>query len=106
MSEALLTQYHLAQVLGAARLMRLVRAGWLAPAQRSPSRVLFRVSDVHAALQRLERGEALPPDRVESERVAKSKERNGHAYVPKGRKVRPVVWDLNLDFSAITSDRL
>jgi hypothetical protein len=50
----LLTQHRLAQVLGAASLLRFVRAGWLTPAQRTPSRVLFRLSDVNAALRRLD----------------------------------------------------
>jgi hypothetical protein len=60
---------------------------------------LFRVADVDAALGRLERGEVCPPDRIESDRVTKSKERNGHAYVPKSKKVRPTLSDLvfNLD---------
>jgi hypothetical protein len=30
----LLNQHHLAQILGAARLRRFIRAGWLTPAQR------------------------------------------------------------------------
>src|SRR6516165_10895331 len=76
----LLTQHRLAQVLGAARLLRFVRAGWLAPAQRTASRVLFRVSDVHAALRRLERGEVCPPDRIASARCNKN-------YVPRPRRI-------------------
>ena len=102
MSEALLTQYHLAQVLGAARLLRFMRAGWLTPVERRPSRVLFSARDVHVALRRLERGQICPPDKIESVRVARSKERNGHAYIPKEKKVRPMVSDL--DFSAINLD--
>ena len=95
----LLTQHRLAQVLGAARLLRFVRAGWLTPAQRTPSRVLFRVSDVHAALRRLERGEVCPPDRIESARTNGSAIRHGRGYVPKPKKVRPTLSDLvfNLD---------
>jgi hypothetical protein len=102
MSEALLTQHIVAQVLGASRLQRLLRAGWLAPRERTPSRVLFSQRDLHAALQRLERGEALPPDRTEVARVRASEERNGHPRVRK-EKVRPVL-DLSaikLDFSSI-----
>jgi hypothetical protein len=101
MSEALLTQHTVSRVIGASRLRRLLRAGWLTPAERTPSRVFYRVSDVRTTLRRLERGEVCPPDRIESDRVAKSKEWNGHAYVPKEKKVRRRVWDLgDLDFSS------
>jgi hypothetical protein len=102
MAEVLITQRRLAQVLGAARLLRFVHAGWLAPVQRTPSRVLYRVSDIHAVLQKLERGQICPPDRIESARTNGSAVRHGRGYMKKGRKVRPTVWDLNLDFSTLT----
>lgn len=96
MSEALLTRYDLVQVLGAARLLRFIRAGWLTPAQRTPSRVLFRVADVHAALQRLERGEVCPPDRIESARTNGSAIRHGRGYVKKVRPFSlPKVWEIS-----------
>jgi hypothetical protein len=102
----LLTRHTVAQVLGAARLKRLVRAGWLRPVEHTPQRVLFSVHDVHAALRRLERGEVCPPDQVESERTNGSAIRHGRGYVAKGRKARTPVWDLNLDFSAVTGSDL
>jgi len=87
MSEVLLTRHTVIQVIGAARLLRFIRAGWLTPAQRTPSRVLFRVSDVHAALRRLENGEALPPDQIESARCNGSAVKHGRGYV---KRVRPI----------------
>jgi hypothetical protein len=100
MPEDLINQHRLAKVLGAARVLRFVRAGWLKAVQRSP-RVLYRIADVHACLRRLERGEVCPPDRVESARTNDSHARHGRAYVPKGRKPRPSVEDIILDFSAV-----
>jgi hypothetical protein len=105
MSADLITQHRLAQVPGYPRLKRLVRSGWLTP-QRTPSRVLYRVADVHLALRRLEAGEALPPDRIESARTNESAVRHGRGYIRKGRKVRPTVWDLNLDFSTLMASDL
>jgi hypothetical protein len=95
----LVSQRRVAEVLGAARLKRLARAGWISPAQRSPSRVFYRVSDIHAALRRLERGELCPPDQIESARTNRN-------YVPKEKKARTPVWDLNLDLSALTGSNL
>jgi hypothetical protein len=100
MSESLLTQRIVGRVLGQSRLQRLLRAGWLAPRERTPSRVLFSQHDIHAALQRLERGEVLPPDRTEVSRVRAWEQRTGYAYVPKEKKPRRTVWDLELDLSA------
>jgi hypothetical protein len=107
MAEDLLTQHTVSRVLGAARLLRFIHAGWLSPAQRMPSRVgnrasrvLYRVADVHAALRRLERGESCPPDRVEAGRIRASEERNGRAYVKKSRPQRPGINAIELDFSA------
>jgi hypothetical protein len=106
MPEVLITQHRLAQVLGPSRLKRLLHAGWLAPAQslpsrvsNRPSRVLYRIADVHAALRRLEAGERCPPDQIESARTNGSAVRHGRGYVRRERKARPTVWDLNLDFS-------
>jgi hypothetical protein len=44
----------LVQVLGRTRLQRLVRAGWLTPAERSAHSVLFDAKAVHRALSRME----------------------------------------------------
>jgi hypothetical protein len=94
MAEALLTRSSVEQVLGRSRVLRLVRAGWLTPAQHSPSR--FRVADVHAALRRLERGEVLPPDQIESARCNGSAARHGRAYVKKVRPLSlPQVWEIS-----------
>jgi hypothetical protein len=46
------------------------------PAQRLPSRILFRVSDVRACLRRLENGEICPADQIESARTNRS-------YIPR-----------------------
>jgi hypothetical protein len=101
MAEALLTQHIVRQVIGQTRLLRLVRAGWLAPAQRSPTRVLYRPSDVHAALRRLER-QACPPDRIEIMRVRDSEKRNGYPRVRKPSRPQPSGIDaIELDFSAV-----
>jgi hypothetical protein len=101
MSEALLTQRTLSRVIGAARLLRFIRAGRLAPAQRTSSRVLYRVSDVHAALRRLERHETLPPDKAEVLRVRLSETRNGHPRLRKVRPQPPGLEAIELDFSAL-----
>jgi hypothetical protein len=97
MSAALLTQLTVRRVIGAARLNRLLRAGGLKPVERTPSRILYSPRDIHRALRRLER-QVCPPDKIESIRVARSRERNGHAYVPVPKKDKTPVW--NLDFSA------
>jgi hypothetical protein len=102
MAAALLTQHTVSRVIGAARLMRFIRAGWLTPAQRTPSRVLYRVYDVRACLRRLENGEICPADRIESARTNRSAIRHGRGYVPKGRKVRPAIEEIELDFSTVT----
>jgi hypothetical protein len=96
MAEDLFTQDTLSRVLGAARLLKLVRAGWLTPVKRTPNRVLYRPADVRQVLRRLERGERPPPDQIESLRT-------NRAYVHKGRKVQPTIWDLELDLSDLTT---
>jgi hypothetical protein len=96
MADDLVSRHTVEQVLGRPRLLRFIRAGWLSPAQRTPSRVLFRVSDVHAALRRLERGEVCPPDQIESARINGSARRHGRGYV---KKVRPIP---KLDFTVPT----
>lgn len=98
MAEELLAKRLLKRVLGAARLSRLIRAGWLVPHSRTPSRVLFRIADVHAALRRLECSPC-PPDKLEVLRVRTSERRNGHAYVPKPRAQPPSLGEIELDFS-------
>src|SRR3974390_1436342 len=73
--------------------LRFVRSGWLVP-RRTPQRVLFSVRDIHAALRRLERGEKLPPDQIESARTNGSAARHGRAYVKKVRPISlPQVWE-------------
>jgi hypothetical protein len=101
MAEALLSQRAVSRFLGAARLLRFVRAGWLKPARRSPSRVLYRVADVHAALRRLERGEACPPDQLESARTNGSAIRHGRGYQKKVRQPPPGLDAIELDWSAV-----
>jgi hypothetical protein len=99
-SEALLTQHHLAQVLGAARLLRLVRAGWLSPAQRTPSLVLYRVSDIHVALSRLER-ERCPANQIECQRVRAWEQLTGNGYKKVPARKPPGLDAIELDFSAV-----
>jgi len=48
--EALLNKGLVEQVIGAARLLRLMRAGWITLVERRPSRVLFSARDVRAAV--------------------------------------------------------
>ena len=98
MSEALLTQRAVGRIIGQSRLQRLVRAGWLKPVERNAHSILFDLHDLRAALRRLERGEALPPDRIEVARVRSSEARNGH---PRVRKEKP---SKSLDLSGIKLD--
>ena len=102
MSAALLINKHtVEQVIGKARLRRLLRAGWLAPADRNAQAVLFSPHDLHAALRLLERS-VLPPDKIEVQRVRDWELRNGRAYVRKSyvRKPKPPL-ELDWDLSAI-----
>jgi hypothetical protein len=95
---ALLTKYTVSRVIGASRLRRLLRAGWLVPVERN----LFNPRDVHAAWKRLE-CRVCPPDRIEVARVRASEARNGRAYVKKVAKAAPPGLDaieFELDFSA------
>jgi hypothetical protein len=88
MSEApLINKQTVERVIGQTRLRRLLRAGWLAPAQplngsgrRQP--ILFSPRDLHRALSRLEQS-AVPPDKIEVARVRDSEARHGRAYVRK-----------------------
>jgi hypothetical protein len=101
MAEDLLTQGTVSRVIGQSRLRRLLRAGWLTPSERTPSRVLFRASDVHAALRRLERGEACPPDRIEISRVRAWEQRTGRGYKKVPARKPPGLDAIELDFSAV-----
>jgi hypothetical protein len=93
MSEALLTRHTVSRVMGAARLLKLIRAGWLTPCQRTPNRVFYRASDIHLVLRRLERGERPPPDHIESLRTNRN-------YVKKSPPPKPPGLDeLKLDFT-------
>jgi hypothetical protein len=96
----LISQRTVSRVIGASRLRRLLHAGWIEPVERSPQRVLFRISDIHLALSRLER-EACPPNRIEVGRVRACEARNGRAYVKKGQPQRPALDAIELDFSTI-----
>ena len=87
------------QVIGKARLRRLLRAGWLAPAGRNAQAILFSPHDLHAALRLLERS-VLPPDKIEVQRVRDWELRNGRAYVRHPRKPKPPL-ELDWDLSAI-----
>jgi hypothetical protein len=109
MPAELINKQTVERVIGQTRLRRLLRAGWLAPAQppggsgrRQP--VLFSPRDLHRALRRLEQS-VVPPDRIEVARVRASEARHGRAYVrktadpppPDQRPVEDIVFEL--DFS-------
>ena len=98
MSAALLTQRAARQIIGQARLKRLMRASWLKPIERNGRSVLFDPRDIRAALRRLEL-ERCPPDRIEIAKVRASEVRNGHAYVKKGRPQPTPLDAIELDFS-------
>jgi len=83
-TNVLLTQLAVTQVLGEARLKRLVRAQWLVAAQtRANGKVLYASQDVRAVIRRFERGEWLEPDRIEVARVRDSERRHGRGYIRK-----------------------
>jgi hypothetical protein len=90
----LVTQGRLAQIIGWARLLRFQRNGWLAPVRRTPHAVLFSAADVRSCLRRLERGEILPADGIESARCNGSAIRHGRGYVKKVRPL-PQVWEIS-----------
>ena len=110
MSETLLTKRTVSRVVGGSRLRRLLRVGWLAPAQpddssRRRQAILFNPLDVHAALRRLERS-VVPPDKIEVARVRASEAQNGRARVrktadplPPGPGLEEV--EFELDFSSV-----
>jgi hypothetical protein len=97
---SLVTQRNVALIIGQSRLQRLLHAGWLAPATRSRNAVLFNPHDIHLALSRAER-ERCPANRIESQRVRLSEQRNGRAYVKKGRPQCPAINAIELDWSAL-----
>jgi hypothetical protein len=82
-TNVLLTQLAVTQLLGEARLKRLLRAKWLAPQPRANGKVLYASQDVRAVIRRFERGEWLEPDRIEVARVRDSERRHGRDYVRK-----------------------
>jgi hypothetical protein len=98
----LVTQRCLRQIIGQARLKRLIRAGWLTPVERNAHSILFDPRDVHAALRRLEH-QRCPPDRIEVMRVRDSEKLNGHSYVKKGRPQRPGVDEIVVDFRGFSN---
>ena len=79
----LLNQSTVVQLIGEARLRRLLRAGWLAPQPRTSGKVFYASSDVRQVLRRLERGDYLGPDTIEVARVRDCERRHGRAYVRK-----------------------
>jgi hypothetical protein len=82
-TNVLLSQLAVTQVLGEARLKRLLRAKWLAPQPRANGKVFYASQDLRAAIRRLERGEWLEPDTIEVARVRDSERRHGRGYVRK-----------------------
>jgi hypothetical protein len=82
-TNVLLSQLAVTQVLGEARLKRLVHAKWLAPQPRVNGKVFYASQDVRAVIRRFERGEWLEPDRIEVARVRDSERRHGRGYVRK-----------------------
>lgn len=102
MSEALVTQHTLKKFLGAARVLRMIRAGWLKPVGRKTQAILFDPRDIRAALRRLEL-ERCPPDKLEVMRVRQSEERNGHPRIRKKEVIHRTVnlneLEFELDFS-------
>ena|SRR5215469_4180404 len=97
-TNVLLTQLAVTQVLGEARLKRLLRAKWLAPQPRANGKVLYASRDVRAVIRRFERGEWLGPDTLEVARVRDSERRHGRGYVRKTTGDGISDWDeLSLD---------
>ena len=82
-TNVLLTQLAVTQVLGEARLKRLLRAKWLAPQPRANGKVFYAIQDVRAVIRRFERGEYPGPDTIEVTRVRDSERRHGRGYVRK-----------------------
>src|SRR5436309_1268440 len=97
---ALLTQHTVSRVLGASRLRRLLRAGWLTPVERNACSILFSPRDVHRALTKLEYRRC-PPDRIAVASVRAWEKRNGRAYVRKEKAARPDLSEIKLDFSGL-----
>jgi hypothetical protein len=54
MPAALLSQRALGRILGTARVLRMIRAGWLKPVEHNASATLFDPRDVRTALKRME----------------------------------------------------
>jgi hypothetical protein len=84
-TDGLLTQHMVARIIGAARLLKLRRCGWLVPvpgerAYRTPP-IFYSERDVHSVIRRFERGERPRPDSAETARVRESEIRHGRAYV-------------------------
>ena len=100
----LLSQHMVARIIGRSRLMRLLRAGWITPTTNSrtyrTAPIFYSARDVHAALKRLEHGEFLLPDLVETARVRDSERRHGH------RSRRKANADTVMDFDSIDFAKL
>lgn len=96
---SLVTQRNVALIIGWSRLRRLLNAGWLKPVERSPQRVVFRISDIHAALSRLER-ERCPANQIESQRVRAWEQRTGNGYQKVPARKTAGLEEIKLDFSA------
>jgi hypothetical protein len=101
----LVSQQVLSHVIGATRLLRLVRAGWLTPAERNAHSVLYAPNNVHRALSRAEHSRC-PADRIEIQRIRASELRHGRAYMRKGRPTaKPTGFEgFKLDLSGFGTD--
>ena len=98
MASALLSKRLLKRVIGASRLMRLLRAGWLKPIEHNGHGILFAPNDVHAALRMLER-RFFQPYQIAVAAVRASELRHGRAYQKKGRPQPQGLDAITLDFS-------
>jgi hypothetical protein len=103
MPEVLLNQITLKRAIGASRLLRLLRAGWLKPVERNGHGILFAPRDVHKALRMLER-RFCPPDKVEIQRVRLSELRHGRQRVRKERKLKPTIDSIELDWTEVDEE--
>jgi hypothetical protein len=60
--------------------------------------IFYAVRDVRAIIRRLERGEVLPPDSVETARVRASEIRHGRTYARQTKA--DTIWDFDsIDFA-------
>jgi broad specificity phosphatase PhoE len=104
--DSLLTQNQMGQLIGAARMLKLRRCGWLAPVSSANGRayktapILYSVRNLRQVIRRLERGELPPPDSVATVQVRASETRHRRAYIRKTNV------DVILDFESIDFTKL